>query len=239
MAKKSEKSQRQAVIDQMRKEQQRKERMRGIGILGVAAVIVIGLLAAAVIPYVKEQRRQDRVAGTPIDNIGVAESAASCDDVITQDASGSGQHVDPGTPIKYPDAPPAFGKHWGNFLYGPEIRNFYTTSDRPQVERLVHSLEHGHTILWYDATVKPGTADYKAVKSIAEKFKSEDYFMAAPWEATDGAAFPKGKHVVLTHWTGPTKQKGVWQYCGRPSGAVIKSFVTKYDKMNAPEPGAA
>ena len=34
----------------------------------------------------------------------------------------------------------------------------------------MHSLEHGHTILWYDDTVKPGTEAYDDIQPIAEKF---------------------------------------------------------------------
>jgi hypothetical protein len=232
-------AERRARVEALRQEQARKERRRTLTILGVCVVVVVGLLAAAVIPYVKHQNAVNKIAATPIDKIGVSASAAGCDAITTKNATGNQQHVNPGTPITYPDAPPAFGKHWGNFLQGSEIRSFYTTSDRPQVERLVHSLEHGHTIAWYDDTVKPGTAAYADLKNIASKLSADSYFMAAPWKSTDGAAFPAGKHVVLTHWTGPSKQLGVWEYCGKPSGAVVKSFLQKYVPTNAPEPGAA
>ena len=57
---------------------------------------------------------------------------------------------------------------------------------------MVHSLEHGHTILWYDDTVKPGTDAYKDVQAIAKKFDAEtDKFMAAPWKSSDGKSFPE------------------------------------------------
>ena len=65
----------------------------------------------------------------------------------------------------------------------------------------MHSLEHGHTILWYDDTVKEGTDAYKDVQAISKKFGEGDYFIAAPWTKADGKAFPSGKHVALTHWT--------------------------------------
>ena len=123
---------------------------------------------------------------------------------------------------------------------GSEIRNFYTTQDRPEIERLVHSLEHGHTILWYDAaTVKPGTEAYKTVQAISTKFSTEAYFMAAPWATSDGGPFPSGKHIALTHWTGPQKQEGITEFCAAPSGAVVKKFTDTYQPRNAPEPGGA
>ena len=241
MAKKtnSERNERRAVVEQLRKEQARKERMRGLLILGVSVAVVIGLLAAALIPYLQDRSRKKELEGMALEKLGAAEAEAGCQDRKIEDAQGSGNHAAPGTPIKYDDAPPAFGEHWGNFLQGVEIRNFYNAEDRPEVERLVHSLEHGHTILWYDDTVKPGTESYEQIQAIADKFDAEDYFMSAPWHESDGGAFPEGTHVALTHWTGPENQKGITLYCEKPSGTVIKAFMKDYDKMNAPEPGAA
>lgn len=235
----SAKNDRRAVAERLRKEHERKEKLRSRLILGVSLAIVAGLLAAALIPYLQDRARKNELAGLALDKLGAAESAAGCQDRRIVDATGAGQHENPGTKIQYDAAPPAFGSHWGNFLSGVEIRNFYSTQDRPEIERLVHSLEHGHTILWYDDTVKPGTESYGQIKEIADKLDAQDYFMAAPWTAQDGADFPDGTHVALTHWTGPTKQEGITQYCAKPSGEVIQQFMKDYDKMNAPEPGAA
>jgi hypothetical protein len=242
MAKKSaHEAERRARVEQMRREQARKERTRSLTILGGCVVLVIGLLAAALIPYIKDQREKSRLEGTPVSKLGASESAAGCAAVSTKDANGSGKHLTIGQPIPYEDAPPASGPHWGNYLQGSEIRTFYTAEDRPELERLVHSLEHGHTILWYDDTIKTGSDEYKDIKLIADKLGLDSYFIAAPWTSQDegGKSFPEGKHIALTHWTGPEKQQGVTQYCVKPSGAVIDDFVKKYPKENAPEPGAA
>ena len=103
----------------------------------------------------------------------------------------------------------------------------------------MHSLEHGHTILWYDETVKPGSKAYKDIQAIADKFNAEtDKFMSAPWNESDGGSFPDGKHIALTHWTGPEKQKGITQYCATPSGAVVSAFLKEYPASSAPEPTA-
>lgn len=238
-AKPSDKRNRRAIAEQLRKEHERKEKLRTGLILGISLVIVAGLLIAALIPYLQDRSRKKELEGLALDKIGATESAAGCQDRKIVDAQGAGQHESPGTPIKYDAAPPAFGSHWGNFLSGVEIRNFYSVEDRPQIERLVHSLEHGHTILWYDDSVKPGTDSYRQIEEIAGKLKAEDYFMAAPWTAKDGGAFPEGTHVALTHWTGPDKQQGITQYCAKPSGDVVQQFMKDYDKMDAPEPGAA
>ena len=237
--KKNVKTDRRAVVEQMRKEQQRKERTRSMVILGVSVAVVLGLLALAVVPYVRDAQRRHKLQAASVSSLGVTPSAAGCQAIKTANAQGSGQHKAEGTTIKYSTAPPAYGPHWGNFLQGPEIKNFYNTEDRPPIERLVHSLEHGHTILWYDDTVKPGTKAYRDIEQIAGKFASDAYFMSAPWHTKDGGAFPSGTHIALTHWTGPQNQKGVWEYCAQPSGSVVKSFLGKYPPTNAPEPGSA
>jgi hypothetical protein len=239
VVKKNERDNRRAIAEQLRREQARKERQRSLLILGACVLVVLGLLAAAVIPYVKSERDKKQAAATPISELGVSASAAACDPVQKKKANGNNDHIAPGTKIPYPDAPPAFGPHWGNFLQGSEIRTFYSPQDRPPLERLVHSLEHGHTILWYDDTVKAGTKAYKDIQAMGEKLGTDSYFMAAPWLPNDGKPFPSGKHIALTHWTGPQDQQGVTQYCGAPSGAVVEKFITDYPATDAPEPGAA
>ncbi len=236
---KSKNVERKAKIEQLRREQQRKERRRSLLILGACGLVVVALLAAAIIPYVSNLREKKKLEGKALSAIGVSEPSAGCSPVKKETADGSGQHITPPTPIKYDAAPPAFGKHWGNFLTGSEIRPFYTVSDRPEIERLVHSLEHGHTIIWYDESVKAGSADYKAIRAMTDKLGADSYVMAAPWTTKDGASFPAGKHIAITHWTGPDKQQGIWQYCAKPSGSVVQTFVKDYPKGNAPEPGAA
>jgi hypothetical protein len=239
VAKKNERDNRRAIAEQMRNEQKRKERTRSLLILGGCVAIVVGLLGSAIFVYVKDQREARKAAGTPLADLGVSTAAASCDPVKKEKATGNNNHVDPGTKIPYDAAPPSSGPHWGNFLQGSEIRSFYSVEDRPEIERLVHSLEHGHTILWFDDTVKAGTPSYKAVKAIAAKFEDgSDKFMSAPWTSSDGGSFPEGKHIALTHWTGPEDQQGITQYCEGVSGAVLEKFMDEYPASSAPEPNA-
>jgi hypothetical protein len=240
VAKKNQReNQRRAIAEQLRREQARKERLRSFAILGVCIVVVLGLLGVAGFKYYQDVQDKKKAEGTALADLGFSTSAAKCDPVKTVDASGSGQHINAPQKIPYDQAPPAFGPHWPNYLQGSELRSFYTSEDRPQIERLVHSLEHGHTILWYDDTVKPGSTAYKDIQKIALKFNAEtDKFMAAPWHTSDGGSFPSGKHVAMTHWTGPTNQKGITQYCAAPSGAVLGTFMKDYPASSAPEPAA-
>lgn len=240
MAKKNTRDhERRAVAEQLRKDQQRKEKLRSFAILGVCVVVVLGLLGVAVFTYVRSERDKAAAAGAPLAELGVSEAKASCEAPAEKAATGNNEHLTIGQPIDYPDAPPASGPHWGNFLQGSEIRSFYTVDDRPEKERVVHSLEHGHTVVWYDDTVTPDTTSYEQLRSIARKFDGPtDKVIVAPWTSEDGGGFPDGKHVALTHWTGPEDQKGVTQYCGAPSGAVLESFMETYPATSAPEPNA-
>lgn len=240
MAKKTPKDQeRRALVEKMRNEQQRKEKQRSMLILGGCIVVVLGLLSAALIPYLNGRAKDSEVRNTALDKLGVTPALADCDDVTTKSAEGSGDHKTIGTPIDYPEAPPAFGPHWPNFMQGAEIRTFYTPDDRPELERVVHSLEHGHTLIWYDDTVTEDSEAYEQLEDIATKLKNDPYVNIVPWKSTDGGEFPEGKHIALTHWTGPDDQQGAWQYCGKPSGKVIGDFDEKYPSDDAPEPGAA
>jgi hypothetical protein len=247
VAKKNPKNvERREMVEKMRAEQARKERARSMLILGVCVLIVIGILVPAVWSLVKKNHDNAVLAGKKISDIGVSKAAAACDAIVTKDPTGlnrsgvNGNHVAIGTPITYPDSPPAFGQHWPNYLQTSEYRNFYSPQDRPELERMVHSLEHGHTLIWYDSTIKAGSTAYKDLQAIADKYSgTTTYVNVVPWKSTDGGTFPAGKHVALTHWAGSgSAQHGEWQYCGQPSGAVISSFVTTYPNTDSPEGGA-
>ncbi len=211
------------------------QRMRGLIILGVSAVVFVALIGAALIPYLNRDEPEPKSGGT----VGVTSAQAGCGGVERSEATGGGEHLAEGAELEYPDGPPASGAHWGNFLYGPQIRNFYTPDDRPPVEQLVHSLEHGHTLIWYDETIAPGTQAYADLKAYSSALSAEDYLMMAPWNTADGAPMPEGKHLALTHWTGPKDQHAIRQFCAAPSGEAFDAFRKEFTPMDAPEPGAA
>jgi hypothetical protein len=242
VAKKSEReNQRRAVAEQLRKQQQRKERQRSMLILGACILVVLGLLTAALVPYIKHQRELDKVQGTALTKLGVSESAAGCDPILTKPTDKNQTHVPAPQKITYKDAPPSFGPHRPQ--PAPFERKFYTAADRPEVAELVHNLEHGYVILWYDETAAEDQKEMTAIKAIADKL-DKARFIAAPWTSDDGAAFPSGKHISLTRWTADAddpgdeaKQRGNWQYCGQTSGEVVSAFVDKWPNDESPEPG--
>lgn len=243
MAKPKKDQDRRAVVEQLRREQQRAEKRRGYMVVGacvLVGVVIVGLGASALI-------KQKVAASGDLKSLGADAKAASCQAVTTKKATGNSDHKAIGTKILYPEAPPAFGPHYPT--PAPFARKFYTSADRPQVEYLVHNLEHGYTLLWYDKTIADDSDAVNAVKGIASKFEGgsnfRNKFIAVPWTSNDGQAFPKGTHIALTHWSmggthgNPTGQIGVWQYCGKASGSVVSTFMKSYPYTDSPEPQVA
>jgi hypothetical protein len=122
---------------------------------------------------------------------------------------------------------------------------FYTKDTRPELEALVHNLEHGYTILWYDETAADDSTMLGEIKAIAKKLSASDTnnrlsFKAVPWTSDDGKDFPDGMHIALTHWSrdkkDTSKSQGVWQYCSEPSGAALDEFMKDHPYYDAPEP---
>jgi cytoskeletal protein RodZ len=241
VAKKNAKNtERRAMVEQMRAEQARKERMRSLGILGTCVVIVVGLLGVAVFKYIQDQNANKALEDKAIKDLGVSATVAACDPIKTTKTDKNQTHIPAPTPITYNDAPPAFGAHRpAPAAFG---RPFYT-SDRPEIAELVHNEEHGFTIAWYDDTAAKDKAEMKVLEQIATKYQDANQkFIAAPWHTSDGAAFPDGKHIALTRWsadadkpTDESKQRGNWQYCGQVSGTVISDFFNKWSEDEAPE----
>lgn len=247
---KSNSKDRRAVVDQVRAAE-RGQRGRGLVILGTCVAVALAIVGSTLwfgsgVPYVSKQWYDNReFRGLDVDQIGAPASA--CGDITTKPASGNNDHVEPGTDVDYPDSPPAFGTHWSE--WESMDRKFYTAEDRPGLGKLVHNLEHGYTLLWYDATVA-GDPDLMAdVEAIADKYRGTDNmrlkFKAVPWLEDDGDAFPDGQHVALTHWSNggvgqdaTGEQLGVWQYCSAPSGEAVQSFMEKYPYLDSPEPDA-
>jgi hypothetical protein len=242
---KQDRTDRQAVIDSIRNKQKGAEKRRGFAIVGVCVTIALLIVGAAAYQPIKDWYDLRAFESKDLDKIGAP--ADACGEITTKKASGSQEHVEPGTPIQYEDSPPAFGQHYK--VWDGIERKLYTASDRPDVGELVHNLEHGYTILWYDKTVADSDSMMDDLRGLASKFEdNENYrnkFKAVPWTADDGEPFPGDQHVAMTHWsiggateTAQDKQVGVFQYCSAPSGAALEEFMKEYPYTDSPEPGA-
>ena len=249
MSKPDKSADRRAVVEQMRKKQRNADRRRNFAIVGVCIVFAVAILAAALVPIFKDKWDQRAFDDQAVDEIGAP--ATSCQDIETKKADGNQNHVPVGQQVEYTTAPPAFGPHWNEAGVAPApfSRKIYT-EDRPELEALVHNLEHGYTILWYDETIADDDEQMDQIEAIADKFSSgsdnmRDKFIAAPWWSDDGDAFPEGQHIAFTHWsvggegeTNAAKQQGIFQYCSEVSGEALDTFMEKYPYFDSPEPGA-
>jgi hypothetical protein len=253
VAKKSSKSDRQAVIDEIRKKQKGADKRRGFAIVGVCALIAVLIVGAAAYRPVRNWYDLRKYEDVSLASIG--SPASACGKIETKPADGNQQHEPTGTQIKYDHAPPGFGSHWNEAGTAPAPfnRKFYTSKDRPELEALVHNLEHGYTILWYDETAADDAGTMNEIEALSDKFRASSNnlrykFIAAPWTSDDekeSGKFPKGQHIAFSHWsaggsgeTDTTKQVGVFQYCTGPSGAALEKFMLEYPYTDSPEPDA-
>jgi Protein of unknown function (DUF3105) len=240
---KSAKTDRRAVIDQMRNKQKSAERARGMAIVGVCVLIAVIIVGVAAFRPVLEWWELRQYAGEKLEDVGAPVSA--CGDITTKPAEGTQDHVPPGTKLDILNNPPAFGQHYDQ----PDSmdRKFYSSSDRPELGTLIHNLEHGYTVVWYDEDAADDTGTVSELKAMAKKFSgtgnSRLKFKVVPWTDDDGDGFPKGQHIAYTHWSnggiGPDatgQPLGVWQYCSEPSGEALKKFIDAYPYFDSPEP---
>jgi hypothetical protein len=246
VAKASKDKDRRAVVEQMRREQQRAEKRRTTAIVGACVVVGLVIVGLGAYPVIKDSMTQNELDGRDLSALGVPAAQANCTAVTAKPATGSADHRPEGTDLPYTESPPATGPHYPT--WAPMGRKFYAPKDRPDLGYLVHNLEHGYNILWYDETVADNEEQLAAAEAIANKFPGTDFenkFIAAPWTAEDGEPFPDGAHVALTHWSmggthgNPQGQQGITQYCDAPSGEAVAQFVEDYPYTDSPEPGAS
>ncbi len=229
------------IAEIQKQEKARENRMRLMIVAGCVAILLV-LGVAIGYAVIDARGKQPAVA---IEAIGVPASAASCDPVTKDKTTGNGEHVDPATApmVKYSTVPPTSGGHYQQ----PEVsdRRFFTAADRPKMERLVHNLEHGYTVLWYDqAAGEAKKAQLEELATLANKVDSaKDKFIVSAWDPAYGE-LPAGKKFALSHWsakpgtvqTEAANQEGNRQLCGDLSGAVVKAFIDQHPRTSSPEP---
>lgn len=223
-------------VQQMRREQQQAERRRTVTLIIVCALVGVVIIGAAA--WVPVSRMIDNPASKPMSEFGVAAAQAGLGELTNDSAAGVSEHMPTGQKISYQTVPPSAGPHWAQpAAFG---RKFYDAKDRPALETLVHNLEHGYTIVWYDETIAKDDAQLEALRNISRRYESSQFdnskkLIIAPWKAADGA-FPEGKHIAFTHWS---LANGRRQYSEKVSGEAIEQFMKKYPASDAPEPQGA
>ena len=225
-----------ASFEAARKKEQRR---RTVLLLSACVVVAALLLAYPVSLFVQDARL--RSAALP--DLGVSAAEAGCTPEESNPATGNQEHVEDGTQVDYDRLPPDSGPHLNH--WAPFTKKFYSPEDRPVVEELVHNLEHGYTIVWYDPNMPKD--QLKDLEYISKTFGGNDFvkdkFIAAPWTGADGQALPEGKVLTMVRWTADPQnpaeastQKGIRTSCGAVSGEVVENFMKKYPSTAAPEP---
>ncbi len=237
MAKKNITADRAAKIEQMRAAQAATERRRTLIVAGAAAVVVL-VLVVLVVVVVRDYRR-DNPDSLPL--IGVPAGSADCD-AASDDTGGAddvNNHVGPGTPtpdqitVEYDTVPPSYGPHYASPAF--PASPFYTAEDRPAMETLVHNLEHGYTVVWYDADLPQEQVDQlEQISGIArDQDATAGKFIVSAWDDAYGEL---EKPVALSHWGAEQSHR---QLCGSVSGEVVQQFVDDYPSSDSPEPNGA
>jgi Protein of unknown function (DUF3105) len=228
---------RRARVEALRQEQLAKERRKSTIIVVIAVIVGLGIVLAAALPAYLSKRNDP--AKKSLSSFGVTAAAASCSSVATTKGTNTDAlrtHVADGTVEKYKTVPPSYGPHWATPVINS--RSFYSVKDRPQMEDLVHNLEHGYTIVWYDDTIKG--AQLTALKNLSSSARARNEtapskFIVSAWDDAYGN-FPAGKHLGISHWGAATSHT---QLCGKVSGQVVSNFIKKYPATDSPEPSAA
>jgi hypothetical protein len=120
----------------------------------------------------------------------------------------SANHVSEGSSVTYDSDPPLAGAHWPSWVNA----GFYTAT-QPK-EKLVHSLEHGNIVIYYDQT-KLSPADLEAIKGLAAKYNGQwDGVVAVPRSDAQSA-------LILTAWENMLR-------LGSYDQAKVNQFVDAY-----------
>jgi hypothetical protein len=225
------KGERRAMVEQMRRQQESAEKRKNLLFVGIAATLGIGLIAAAAVPaYIQSQNSP---TNQEIASFGVPAGEAGCDEVVSEPSSGNNEHVE--GQVDYATVPPTYGPHRG--VWSEPERKFYTADDRPEMESLVHNLEHGYTIVWYDETLAADEEALEDLRGLTERIPEEPgmaKLKVSAWDESYGA-FPEGKRIGISHWGAQT---GYRQMCADVSGEAIFAFMESHPYTDSPEPNA-
>jgi hypothetical protein len=189
-----EKQQRREAEERKRQEQQAAARKRNFLTFGIA------LLVGALVVFLIINDRNSGSGGSSA-SAGVAAADAGCGEIETHEVEGQ-EHVEDGTDVQYATSPPTSGNHYAT----PADAGFSDTEIVP--EQLVHNMEHGQIIVWYDSEAPGSTID--AIETVVE----DD---ALALLATPYPDVPTGKELVFTAW-------GASQACEDFSSEVFCEF---------------
>ena len=176
---------------------ERRKRMMGFGAAGLLVAVAVIAIVGVVLASGGDDNgghNPDTAAAEPTDDFQKAsipaakattlEDAARAADCKVETFSAEGRSHVSGR-VEYKQNPPTSGNH-NEF---PAADGAYTTS--PEVENLVHSLEHGRVILWYQPN---GSAELKG--QLKTLFDEDTYHMLLTPNTRDMPS-----QVAASSWT--------------------------------------
>ena len=195
MSKKLEQKQRRREAEEAKRKELRSASRRRNLITSVIALVIIG----AVLALVLSDRQAENAP------IGPANAqAAGCGEVEEFEEQ-EPQHIEEGSQHEpYNSDPPTSGPHYSS----PAESQFYSSPVEP--ERLVHNLEHGFTVIWYQPDLPEETIDQ--LQDLVED--AAPFVLATPYSGGDSP-------ITLTAWQNSLS-------CESPSTAVLEDFRKRF-----------
>jgi hypothetical protein len=228
--------------ERIRRQMSRRRMLRRAGRWGVAALVVGGIVGAVFFLNRPEELNAEQRA--TVRRAQRAVTPAGCTGITTADPYpgnadrthiGAAEAPQPPPLSSYPSKPPTSGPH----LSGAQPSGVYP--EPPDVYAVLHSLEHGAAVIWYDPRAERNP-QIQAIKDFYGDPANGDHVIVAPYNYPDqgpAGRLPDGKQMALTAWHHT-------QTCDRPNLDVVKGFVTQYAanpqsayRGDAPEAGAA
>ena len=206
-----QKQRRDAKLAAQRVQEQRARRTRLL-VFALLGVIFAGLIGAAV----ANQRRQSAELAEQEARATARLTELACTEDLAQEDAGQG-HLDAATladrppDTLYPDRPATSGEHYSSWL----ITGVY---DAPTDERpLVHNLEHGYVVAYYDEGAADDQVDLLKTYAQAQIDGAFPKIIVAPWDGD----LPTDANFAYTAW-------GFRQMCGEYDQDVFEVFLRKH-----------
>lgn len=184
-----EKQQRRQAEEERRREQQRAARKRNLVTLAISLIV----LTLVVVLVVQNREGDDAIAQS------VGEDQAGCTEIEEHEIEGA-DHVE--VEPQYGTNPPTSGNHLGT----PAAAGFY--EEEVRTGALVHSMEHGQIIFWYDPDAPAATIE--AIEDLVDQEPQAS--IAVPWDQLEGS-----HNFAMTAW-------GASQACRAVSQPVVDQF---------------
>lgn len=208
----------------------KRNRTIGIALVGVALVAVVvavvvlnpGASGSLPVPATLLDRAADEARGSGCDAVQTTDFYNGFDQSspdYADQAHIEGDERFPALPPldTYPSTPPASGPHVGSSTVPAGV---YDTP--PDLGPLLHSLEHGGSVVWYSPD-----ATQTAIDTIVDFYDQsepvgQDRVIVAPYDYEGrGGQLPDGVQMALVGWRR-------LQSCAQPSLAVAFDFTSQY-----------